>query len=368
MKKWIVALLVGVWAAPLLAQTDFRRITHDEALAAAKRENKMVFIDFYTDWCGPCKRMASDVFPQKAVGDYFNAKFVCLKLNAEKEGKEYAGKYEVRAYPTFVVLDCEGKVLYNHAGGSFDGEKFINQIETGINPELSPERMTERYQRGERTAELVQAYAAYLLEKAYENRRPDKEKLAEANRIVDDYFSNLTDEQKVAKENMFVYGMEYAGRPSDPKIKYLVAHRQNVGEGKEAVQEIIGRVYDSELNNFLSGDEAFSSAEVKAFQEEMDALGLNDEGKNKAAFCLLEAYAGGDRNQYVEACEQHFRQLTAMQQQQVFSSYDRLLKGADQAVLGRAVKFMRGQLADLDAVTIYYGSAALMGLEKAMKN
>lgn len=368
MKRIIIALLAVVWTVPFLAQTDFRHITHDEALAAAKRENKMVFIDFYTDWCGPCKRMASDVFPQKAVGDYFNARFVCLKLNAEKEGKEYAEKYEVRAYPTFVVLDCEGKVLYNHAGGSFDGTKFINQIEQGINPELSPERMTERYQHGERTAELVQAYAGYLVEKAYEGRRPDKEKLAEANQVINDYFNSLTDEQKVAKENMFVYGMEYAGRPSDDKIKYLVAHRQEVGEGKDLVQEIIGRVYDSELNNFLSGDEMLSSAVVKVSQEEMNALGLNDGGKNKAAFCLLEAYVGGDKNLYVEACEQHFRQLTAAQQQCVFSSYDRLLKGADQDVLRRAVKFMRGQLADLDAVTIYYGSTALMGLEKAMNN
>lgn len=49
-----------------------------------------MFVDFYTDWCGPCKVMARDVFPQKQVGDFFNAKFVCLKLNAEKEGRELA--------------------------------------------------------------------------------------------------------------------------------------------------------------------------------------------------------------------------------------------------------------------------------------
>lgn len=75
MKKQILTALAALLALPGLAQTNFRSITFDEALAAAKAENKMVFIDFYTDWCGPCKAMARDVFPQKAVGDYMNEKW-----------------------------------------------------------------------------------------------------------------------------------------------------------------------------------------------------------------------------------------------------------------------------------------------------
>ena len=92
------------------AQTDFRSISFDEALKVAAQENKLVFIDFYTDWCGPCKKMAREVFPQKMVGDFMNAKFVNLKLNAEKEGKELAARYKVNAYPTFIILDTKGEV------------------------------------------------------------------------------------------------------------------------------------------------------------------------------------------------------------------------------------------------------------------
>jgi len=54
MRKQILMALAAVLALPVLAQTNFRHITFDEALAAAKAENKMVFIDFYTSWCGPC--------------------------------------------------------------------------------------------------------------------------------------------------------------------------------------------------------------------------------------------------------------------------------------------------------------------------
>lgn len=53
----------------------------------AKEEHTNVFVDFYTDWCAPCKRMSMFVFPEKKLGDYMNSRYVCLQLNAEKEGK-----------------------------------------------------------------------------------------------------------------------------------------------------------------------------------------------------------------------------------------------------------------------------------------
>ena len=54
-------------------------VTFADACAKAKAEGKMIFIDCYTSWCGPCKRMAREIFPQKVVGDFFNKTFVCLK-------------------------------------------------------------------------------------------------------------------------------------------------------------------------------------------------------------------------------------------------------------------------------------------------
>ena len=99
-----------------MAQTNFRHVSFAEGVAAAKAENKLVFIDFYTEWCGPCRMMANNIFPQKAVGDYFNEKFVCLKIDAEKgEGVELAKRFKVTAYPTFIVLDAHGIHLHHRA-------------------------------------------------------------------------------------------------------------------------------------------------------------------------------------------------------------------------------------------------------------
>ena len=99
------------------AQTNFRHITYDEAINAAKAENKLVFMDFYTDWCGPCKMMMNEVFPKKEVGDFMNEKFVCIKLNAEKEGKELAKLYKVKAYPTFIAIDTNKNIVLTTVGG-----------------------------------------------------------------------------------------------------------------------------------------------------------------------------------------------------------------------------------------------------------
>ena len=60
-----------------------------EVLQKAKQENKLIFVDLYTTWCGPCKKMAAETFPQQAVGDYFNKNFVNYKIDAEK-ARRYA--------------------------------------------------------------------------------------------------------------------------------------------------------------------------------------------------------------------------------------------------------------------------------------
>ena len=64
-----------------------------KVLQRAKEQNRLIFMDCYTVWCGPCKGLAQDVFPQKQVGDFFNAHFVNVKYDMEKgEGPELAKK------------------------------------------------------------------------------------------------------------------------------------------------------------------------------------------------------------------------------------------------------------------------------------
>lgn len=119
MNKIVVTLclLLATIAGQVNAQgIEFEHIGLDEAMAKAEKENKLIFIDFYTEWCGPCKMMSANVFPDPKIGSLYNSEFVCIKLDAEKEGREAAKKYGVTAYPTLAYLNSKGELVFKKVG------------------------------------------------------------------------------------------------------------------------------------------------------------------------------------------------------------------------------------------------------------
>ena len=103
-----------------------------EALAKARKENKAVFVDCYTSWCGPCQMMSSKVFPDKQAGDFFNPRFISLKIDMEKdEGKELAQKWNIRVFPTYLILDPQGEIVYT-SQGYIPAEELIRRMNEGL--------------------------------------------------------------------------------------------------------------------------------------------------------------------------------------------------------------------------------------------
>lgn len=91
--------------------------SYAEALVKAKAEGKLVFVDIYASWCGPCKRLKATTFKDPAVGDFFNKNFINLAIDGEKgEGPVLAQQFGVRAYPTLVFVNADGKVVQKTVG------------------------------------------------------------------------------------------------------------------------------------------------------------------------------------------------------------------------------------------------------------
>lgn len=89
----------------------------DDALKKAQLEGKLVFVDAYTTWCGPCKWLANEVFPNEELGDFYNKNFISIQLDMEKgEGIEFARKYSVKGYPTLIYFDENGKEVHRLLG------------------------------------------------------------------------------------------------------------------------------------------------------------------------------------------------------------------------------------------------------------
>ena len=137
----------------------FFKGSFDDAKALAKKEGKVIFMDAYTTWCGPCKMMTSKVFPQKEVGDFYNRNFINIKVDMEKgEGLEIRRQYKVSAYPTLLFIDHTGEVVYETRGAR-DAKGLIALGKKALLPDQSAlVELTEKWNSGEREAGFIQEY------------------------------------------------------------------------------------------------------------------------------------------------------------------------------------------------------------------
>ncbi|MBI3135983.1 MAG: thioredoxin family protein [Bacteroidetes bacterium] len=92
--------------------------TWAEALEAAKKDKKVIFLDAYASWCGPCKRMSAMTFTDESVGAYFNEHFISYKMDMEKhsDGPRLSTKYGLQAYPTLYFVDSDENIVHQTLG------------------------------------------------------------------------------------------------------------------------------------------------------------------------------------------------------------------------------------------------------------
>ncbi|MXW54982.1 MAG: DUF255 domain-containing protein [Gammaproteobacteria bacterium] len=133
----------------------------EDALVLAAQSEKMVFVDVYTIWCGPCVVMQETVFPLPEVGEFFNARFVNYKLDAENEeqdGPELEARFDIEAYPTYLILDHNGNELHR-ASSALPSDQFISMVSRMLGESESAfEEMQKRYDSGERSTEFIRQY------------------------------------------------------------------------------------------------------------------------------------------------------------------------------------------------------------------
>jgi len=134
MKKMIFAFfLIGIAVASQAQSINW--VTFEEALELQKKKPKKIFMDVYTDWCGPCKMLDKQTFGNADVIKYINENYYAVKFNAEGnetinyqgqtftnpnyvEGKTRNSVHQltralgVGAYPTMLFFDETGKLIY----------------------------------------------------------------------------------------------------------------------------------------------------------------------------------------------------------------------------------------------------------------
>ncbi len=106
-------------------------------VASAQKSGKLIFVDAYATWCGPCKLLKSTTFKAKATATFFNKNFINYSIDTEKgDGLELSEKWEITAYPTLLFFSPTGKMLFKQVG-YVDGQKLLE-----IGQELLKNEMT----------------------------------------------------------------------------------------------------------------------------------------------------------------------------------------------------------------------------------
>src|SRR5688572_1548693 len=165
MKAYTIVLLLLFVQAGVLAQgIQFDEGSWAEIKAKAKASKRPIFVDAYTTWCGPCKKMAKEVFTQENIGNYFNTTFINYQMDMEKgEGIEFAKQFEVNAFPTLLYFDSEGRLAFK-AIGAKDETALLSQAKLALNPEYQLATYKKEYEEGGKTISDLTRYVNKLRE------------------------------------------------------------------------------------------------------------------------------------------------------------------------------------------------------------
>jgi thioredoxin-related protein len=131
-----------------------------QVLKKAKKEKKYIFVDCFTTWCGPCKKMDKEVYDNDSVGELLNAKFISVKVQMDstkgdndftrswyKTAKEMGTAYRVTEYPTFLFFSPDGEVVYKDLGYKAP-DQFMQVAQNALTPSKQYYALVRAYKKG----------------------------------------------------------------------------------------------------------------------------------------------------------------------------------------------------------------------------
>ena len=290
----ILSLLFALVFALTTAQAQGIRFFEGkwkDILSEAKKENKLIFMDAYTTWCGPCKMMASKIFPKEEVGAFFNDKFVNVQIDMEKgEGIELARAFGVMAYPTLLFVDGNGQLVHR-AVGYHSVPQFLELGMTAVDPTKQLITMEKRYQNGERDPAFLYQLAMAKFG-AYDGSHTP---------IAEAYLETQKD-WSTPENRKLIFMM--VGDTDSKMFDYLIEHRSDF-EAQFGTDQVTGRLqdliyqklYDAPGNSSLEQIDALFK---KAYPERADQLSAN--------FRISYYRMAGETDKFVKAAGDYFDQ------------------------------------------------------------
>jgi thioredoxin-related protein len=290
MNKFIAIVFIG-FSITLNAQNrqiNFETGNLASVFEKAKKENKLVFVDAYTTWCGPCKHMAKHVFTNDTVADYYNSWFINLKLDMEKgEGLDFAKKYTVNCYPNLMVLDADGNVIHRQAG-SVPSMAFVQFGKNAKDPEKAYGALKKKYESTDLNENNVVSYIDLLMGCCLD---PSERALK--------YISTVKEED-LLKQNNWIVVRDFVYNHEAREIKYFLKNQPAFEKqfGKDEVEQKMAQLGKSYFSKYSRAAEFDETGYEKAKKE---FTAMNWPGTDAILFASdLETYVRFNKTKYFE--------------------------------------------------------------------
>ena len=248
MKKLVLVCFGFLCSVLASGQTNFQKLTLDEACAKAKVENKLVFVDLYTSWCAPCKLMANEVFPDVELGKFMNEYFVCVKYDAgtEQDGAELAKKFNVQAYPTFLMLNVDKELENQIVGATLKPLDFMAQVEAAMKASLA--NLERKYVRGDRDVLFLTGYLKALVMASMYSK---------AQEVCTVLFEVLPDKDKSNRNYWFIFEDQSLAPVGSLFMDFLISHFKQFSRslGEEKVLNRLSEAFEIKLRDMIRGRE-----------------------------------------------------------------------------------------------------------------
>jgi len=273
---------------------SFFKGTWEEALEEAKKQDKIIFVDAYAVWCGPCKRMSKNVFPHDKVGKFYNKNFINMKLDMERgEGLKFRKQYPVSAFPTLFYIDYTGELVMKVKGAQ-DVDGFIKLGENALKKIDRSGIYAEAYEKGDRDPELIYNYVKAL-------NKAGKPSLKIANEYVRSQ-KNLN-----TPENL-KFLLEAASQADSRLFNLMIEHRKQIEAvtSREAVQTRIldaSRATADKAIEFKSKDLLSEAHDV--MKKHYPEMAKSFVYQTEMGYCLSQ----GEVNSYLDACKSYAKKV-----------------------------------------------------------
>lgn len=236
----------------------FESGTWKEITKKAKKENKLIFIDCYTDWCGPCKRLSAEIFPLKQVGAVFNENFINYKVDMEKgEGINLQKKFNVGAFPTLLWVNTAGEVVHR-ALGFMTADVLLKEAQKALTAGSYLSQLEVRYTRNSDDPEVTREYLNSLVKTAD----------VRAKAIAEKYFTMIPKAQYL-DHDVFEIIAGYLQTPFSPVGRYIFENRVLFEEKfKKSKMDVVAQnVYTRFRNSLLSQVKSGGRFDEDSFQK-----------------------------------------------------------------------------------------------------